>query len=113
MLALGTLGLAGCKKDEVRLESSPACIGEKAQQFAKGSSCKTGPRTTGASVKEYTFQNQLVYVFNPGNCGADEAAAVLDEHCRSVGFLGGFGGNTQINGESFNKAEFKRTIWQQ
>lgn len=113
LLTLGTLGFAGCKKDEISLESGPTCISEKAQQFAQGNGCKTSTLTIGASVKEYRFQDRLVYVFDPGNCGADEASQVLDASCKTIGFLGGFGGNITVNGDSFEKAELKRTIWQQ
>ncbi|NVO83839.1 DUF6970 domain-containing protein [Hymenobacter terrestris] len=113
LLALSALGFGSCKDTMEGVEPSSGCITEKVQQFAKGSSCKTGPRTIGASIKEFRFQDRLVIVFSPGNCGADEASDVLDENCRSIGFLGGFSGNTTINGESFSKAEFKRTLWEQ
>jgi hypothetical protein len=36
---------------------------------------------------------------------------VLDENCNSLGFLGGIAGNTKINGEDFNNAKLKRTVW--
>ena len=47
------------------------------------------------------FQNKLVYVFNPGYCGADLTTEVIDENCAAVGFLGGITGNDSINGVNF------------
>ena len=66
----------------------------------------------GANVKQYEFQAKRVYVFDPGSCGADMTSEVFDENCNSIGFLGGITGNTKINGEDFNSAKYKSTIWQ-
>jgi len=39
-------------------------------------------------------------------------AEVMSSDCVSLGFLGGFIGNTKINGEEFSSATFIKTIWQ-
>ncbi|SDY04980.1 DUF6970 domain-containing protein [Hymenobacter psychrophilus] len=114
LLTLGTLGLGSCDDTQESVEpGSSSCITEKVQQFAKGSSCKTSTPTIGASVKEYRFQERLVYVFDMGNCLADASADVLDANCQRIGMLGGLAGINQVNGESFEKAELQRTLWQQ
>lgn len=69
------------------------------------------PCETGRSVKEYTFQNKRVYVFDQSSCGGDMTSEVTDENCKSLGYLGGMMGNTEINGEDFSNAVFNKTIW--
>jgi hypothetical protein len=67
---------------------------------------------TGASVNLYSFQGQNVYVFDPGNCGADMGANVYNENCEMMGMLGGFAGNILINNVRFDQtAKFQKTIW--
>ncbi|OWP62441.1 hypothetical protein CDA63_14230 [Hymenobacter amundsenii] len=110
LIMLGTLGLNACKKDEVT-EDIPGCITQEVEAFTVNSTCKTTGLTTGASVKQYRFQNDLVYVFDEGSCQAG-FSLVYNQKCEGIGSLGGFAGSTKINGESFSKAEFMRTIWQ-
>jgi len=81
------------------------CINAKILAF-ENEACSSG-----ASVKEFAFQNQTVYCFNPGLCGNDLAVYVLTENCDTLGFLGGFAGNTSINGEPFSQAVYKATVW--
>jgi hypothetical protein len=113
-LLLGaTSGLLSACDEFAIAKNTPACIRTQTEEFARSASfCKTDDGTIGASVKEYRFQNQTVYVFSGGNCIADGSADVIAENCQKLGYLGGFGGNTTVNGESFSKAEYKRTIWQ-
>jgi len=67
---------------------------------------------TGASVDQFLFQGQNVFVFSPGSCGADMAAAVYNDKCEVIGDLGGFTGNLIINGERFDQgAIYIKTIW--
>jgi hypothetical protein len=95
-----------CTKE--RKSITPACIESKIETFSiVGNSCETG-----ASVKEYNFQGKLVYVFSMGFCGGDLSAAVLDADCNSLGGLGGYLGNTRINGVEFSIAVYKRTVWE-
>jgi len=94
----------GCEKN--KLETIPSeCLASSIRAFKRESLCSD------ASVKEYRFQQQLVYVFDLGTCGADLSAKVTDIACNSIGMLGGISGNTMINGESFANATFIRTIW--
>jgi hypothetical protein len=81
------------------------CFDSKKEEFKKDC-C-----THGAKIKEYKFQGNTVYVFDPGICGADQTSEVTNEKCETLGYLGGIAGNTKINGEDFLKAKFKSTIW--
>jgi hypothetical protein len=68
---------------------------------------------SGGSVKQFLFQGDYVYVFDPGNCGADLMASVYNSKCQSIGGLGGFAGNVIINGERFDqKGKYIKTIWE-
>lgn len=84
----------------------PDCVTDEIKEFRKSSPCESG-----RDVSSYNFQEQIVFVFSPGNCGADLSAAVYDSQCNVLGYLGGFIGNTIINEEDFSKAEFIETIW--
>lgn len=92
--------LTGCSKSNI-----PACISKKITAFEK-ESCSQG-----AQVEQYLFQSKTVFVFQPGNCGADMAAHVVDSNCIDLGFLGGIMGNTKINGEEFSQAKLIKTTW--
>lgn len=59
-----------------------------------------------------TTQGKTVYVFDPGNCGADMTSEVIDSDCNSLGFLGGISGNFEINGGDFSDAIFQITTWE-
>ena len=96
--------LSSCHKQKVD-KSAPGCIDHKVDDFSK-TCCSSS-----AKVEEYTFQGKTVYVFDPGNCGADMASDVYDSDCNSLGFLGGIAGNTKINGEDFSNAKYIKTIW--
>lgn len=88
-----------------RSDKPPACLDNKISEFRKNAACND------PKVNEYSFQNTLVYVFDPGTCGADMSSEVIDSNCQTIGHLGGITGNTKINGEEFSHAKFKRTIW--
>ena len=93
--------LVGCKKNVLVSD----CINSKIDEF------KMSPVCNNASVKEYEFQDKLVYVFYVGNC-PDGGAAVWDGDCNFLGTLGGFVGNTKIDEVVFEtNAKYKRTIW--
>ncbi|MBP7478292.1 MAG: hypothetical protein KA797_07200, partial [Chitinophagales bacterium] len=92
--------LTGCSKSNI-----PACISKKITAFEK-EACSQG-----AQVEQYLFQSKTVFVFQPGNCGADMAAHVVDSNCADLGFLGGIMGNTKINGEEFSQAKLIKTTW--
>ena len=81
------------------------CLTEKIMEFDNEAPCPD------VSVSQYIFQGKVVYTFDPGTCGADMSSNVLNEDCVSIGYLGGFPGNTTVNGEDFSKAVFVKIIW--
>ena len=94
------------KQDGSTNNSTPACILKKIENFSK-ESCAKGP-----NVKEYTFQNKQVFVFDQGNCGNDMTSEVVDAECNNMGYLGGFTGNVKINGEDFEHALLIKLLWE-
>jgi hypothetical protein len=91
-----------------KIKDCPDCIKNKVKEFAKNRACTDGT----ASVGVYIFQDQNVYVFSDGTCGADMGATVYTEKCVYLGFLGGFAGNLKINGVVFHdNAIFQKEIW--
>jgi hypothetical protein len=97
-----TLFTSGCEK----IQECPDCIRDKVRKFAKQEVCND------SSVEEFLFQGEYVYVFSDGTCGADMGAAVYNENCEYMGFLGGFAGNLDINGVRFQDfAVLQRVIW--
>jgi hypothetical protein len=93
--------LFGCKKDE----ETPACMQSKINQL-NAFACDHG-----AFVKQYKFQKNIVYTLYPGDCMSDAQSEVIDNNCNTMGYLGGFTGNTQINGEEFSHAVYLKTVW--
>jgi hypothetical protein len=64
------------------------------------------------SVGQYSFQGQVVYVFDPGTCGADMQAPVYNKDCVCIGALGGIAGNNIINGVLFSSnSKLIKEIW--
>ena len=101
--------LVACGPDDYRPNSPTvkACLDQKIQNFDKQSICDMS-----GDVKEYAFQGKQVYVFNPGDCGADFTSEVIDNQCNVLGYLGGITGNEKINGVSFLAvAVYVQTIW--
>lgn len=100
-----SLAALSCRKEEPSL---PDCISTMTATFVKSE--QTCP--THASVKAYSFQSREVYVFDPGDCGADMAMDVYDDRCEYLGMLGGIAGLSKINGVEFiSNATYLRTIW--
>lgn len=97
--------LDGCKR--LHRPDVPACLHEKIQEFDGNYNCDE------AKVDCFLFQGQYVYAFDPGVCAyADMQTEILNEHCETLGFLGGIMGNTEINGVSFfENAQFIETVW--
>jgi len=102
LLAAITVSCSDIEKDV------PGCIKSEIRKFRSDLACDEG-----ATVEEYLFQGKTVYVFNSGSCLCDGASAVWSEDCEMIGSLGGFSGNTIINGESFSNAVYQRTVWKQ
>ena len=97
-------GLVSCQLD---IESgTPGCIQTKIKDFSKSEPC-----TNGKTISKYSFQGEIVYVFEPGSCGNDFATDVFDSNCNFLGFLGGIAGISEINGEEFSNAIFAGVIW--
>lgn len=99
------ISLTGCIGFDIE-KGTPECVEKKIKHF------NTCPHHNGANVKEFTFQDRTVYVFDPGHCSIDQGAEVIDSDCIHIGSLGGFTGNTIINGEKFSNAIFIKTIWE-
>ncbi len=96
-----------CQKTKLEVETHD-CIKQKIAEFDNSAiSCDAG-----ASVYSYQFQGKLVYVFYPGNCGADMISDVYDEDCNLICGLGGIVGNITCNGENFGDNSTEETlIW--
>ena len=105
VVILTVISFSSCQKLAIE-DGTPDWIENSIKDFDKSQSCKDG-----VNVEKYTFQGETVYVFNPGNCGADMTSNVLDSECNSIGYLGGIAGNTEINGEDFSDAIFISIIW--
>lgn len=86
-------------------KDTPKCVQRQVRDFSRSSNC------VDAKVDEFYFQEKTVYVFDPGSCGNDMQAGVIDNNCKALGDLGGIAGNTEINGEKFSNAVFVKTIW--
>jgi hypothetical protein len=101
LLATLLIFFSACEKEQVE---TPDCTNALIKTY---SFCKKG-----GSVSQYSFQNKIVYVFDPGLCGADMAAGVYNESCVNIGILGGIAGINVVNGEIFyGHAKFIKTIW--
>ena len=98
----------GCDKVEIKT-SVPPCIDEMINSYRKSNL----PCESGKSVYRYTFNDRYVYVFNPGNCGADMMADVYDEDCHRICGLGGIAGNLICEGVNFWEVATDETLsWQ-
>lgn len=106
ILIIVMICLHSCNKLDIE-NGTPKCVKNKIKNFDKDQECEDG-----VNVKKYAFQGETVYVFNPGNCGADQVEEAIDSECNSLGNLGGISGNTEINGEDFSNAIFKSTVWE-
>jgi hypothetical protein len=104
LLLLIAIVMINCNKLNIE-KGTPKCVQYKIKDFNQSINCND------AKVDQYTFQGNTVYTFDPGNCGADLAAEVISSECNSLGSLGGFSGNTKINGVEFSTATFIKTIW--
>jgi len=85
----------------------PYCINRAIRQLQQNNNCRPG----GSFVKEYSFQQQTVYEVTDCDETADGTRTIISGHCEVLGYLGGIAGNGRINGESFDKAVYIRTVW--
>lgn len=107
VIAIIVLAFSNCQKTDVKIET-PECMEQLIQDFETNDNfCETGK-----SVYRYTFQDQYVYVFNPGDCGADMMSDVYDEECNLICNLGGIAGNITCNDENFSEGATEgNLIW--
>lgn len=107
MLIICLAALAACEGMTIA-PAVPDCLIQKIKELKDATTCPQG-----ASVKEYKFRHKTVYVLSMGNCTSDSGVQVIDADCQPLGFLGGFTGNTKINGIEFSShATFIRTVWE-
>ena len=106
LLIFLSIGFSSCEKLEIE-EGTPECVENLIKDFDKEQSCDQGVK-----VEKYSFLGKMVYVFNPGTCGADMTSRVVDSECNNLGLLGGVSGNIEINGENFSNATFKSIVWE-
>jgi hypothetical protein len=105
-LILGLLTFSGCEKVDVA-KGTPKCVEKQIKEYKKIALCKD------PWVDEYSYQGKTVYVIVHGTCGRDIPDKVIDADCNSLGDLGGFAGNSEINGGDFSTATFVKTIWKE
>jgi hypothetical protein len=100
--------MISCKRPDIA-SNIPPCIYKEITDHKNDSTWYTG------NVEEYSFQDKIVYAFNPDNRRiADGATIIKDKNCNVLCSLGGFGGPqiNKCNGENFwQSATLKRTIW--
>lgn len=105
LLILSLLTMVACEKEDFGLSD---CLDNKIKEFKNSEyACDNG-----ANVKEYRFKGEIVYVFDPGLCGADMTSEVIDQDCNFLGYLGGIVGNVMIDGTDFSESVFIRIIWE-
>lgn len=102
------IGILGCENLDLK-EDVPECVEKKIKEFKDSDlTCDSG-----ANVIRYDFQGMQVYLFDPGNCGADMQAPIYDEQCNIICGLGGFAGNVMCNGVNFGENATNPTlIWE-
>ena len=107
IISILLLLITSCQKIDTN-EDASNCIDKKIVEFKNNSSlCESGK-----SVYRYRFQGKFVYVFNPGDCGADMMSDVYDVDCNRICGLGGIAGIMTCNGEKFwDNATDETLIW--
>lgn len=100
LYALLIVTVLSCSKEDVGGEI-PACVLEKVNELKANDEVPQG-----TSVSEYLFEQRRVFVEDLGTF-----ALVYDKNCNNIGMLGGFAGNTKVNGRDFAEAKLVREIW--
>ncbi|MCW3106211.1 MAG: hypothetical protein JWQ09_717 [Segetibacter sp.] len=104
--ALIALSLSACRKS-CFADSIPGCIKSNIEAN------KSQPDWSIKKVDEYEYQGKLVYIFEPHENYPDMQTAIIKSDCTTLCTLGGIAGNVTCNGDKFyEKAVFKRTVWQ-
>lgn len=99
------ISVSSCDKYDIA-DGTPACIEQLIKEFNSETDC-----IVAVDVRKYEFQGGNVYLFKPGDCGADMGSEIYDSDCNSLGFIGGIDGNQTINGEDFSNAVLISVIW--
>ena len=102
------INMFGCEKLELKIDV-PACMENEIREYSKSHlACDSG-----AKIYRYDFQGSQVFVFEPGNCGADMPVNVYGSNCNLICTLGGFAGNAICNSENFyENATSKILVWE-
>lgn len=101
------LSFTNCKKEGLTVDD-PGCMDQLIEEFKNSDM----PCESGKTIYRYKFQDEFVYVFGPGNCGADMMSDVYDEECNLICGLGGIAGNQSCEGENFHEGATEETlIW--
>lgn len=105
VLLICSLCLCSCTRLNID-DSVSAEVKSKIRSWSRSGTC------TNASASEYYFVNQTVYVLDPGTCGADMQALVIDVDANTLGTLGGIAGETRVQNINFDSAAvFVKTVW--
>lgn len=94
---------SSCQKEE--FPEVTTCISEKVKEFKKRSLAK--------DINSYHFNGRIVFVFSDSheNCN-DCGAAVYDENCEAICYLGGIGGFVECEEMNFSEnAVHMNLIW--
>jgi hypothetical protein len=104
---------ASCQQMKVNkqnINANTSCI----QQYIDSNKNKANWMV--GTVEEYEFQGKIVYALGPTKYIADGATFIKTSDCKDLCTVGGFRGthNSNCNGANFfEKAVFKRRIWQE
>ncbi len=110
IILISLVAALSCQKGKIAVASNtPDCIRRQIEQIV------ADPNAAIGAVDEYSFQNKIVYTFEPDNkVIADGSTRVADADCKTLCSVGGFGGPAVnlCNGENFyQKAVLVRNIW--
>lgn len=104
LIAIILFSVLGCKRDETLVTK---CLKDKISFLEKHYCDNT------ANISKYIFQNEFVYLIDPGFCADDQSYEIINSNCEVLGTLAGFIGNTKINGVDFyEKSKFVSVVWQ-
>ncbi|MBK7818725.1 MAG: hypothetical protein IPJ60_15160 [Sphingobacteriaceae bacterium] len=98
--SLSILLLSSCGKSK-----QDPCFDSKKEEFKK-TCCSNS-----ANIEEYTFQGKTVYVYEPGNCGADMTSEVRMKNVKPWDTLVALPGITRSTVKIFANAKFVKTVW--
>jgi hypothetical protein len=102
ILLFVALTIGSCKEEKLE----PSCLNDNITEL------EDSPCEEGVQISLFEFQGGNVYLLEPGNCIADGTTEVIDVECKSLGFLGGLAGSSDINGLNFyENSTFIKVVW--